>query len=149
LSSGCGVVGLIVRNRTRPLAAAGVVLGATGVGVAGIVSERGSAELQGRRGFLQLHPDAVERGQRVETPSSEIVVMDVDDNVTTVDGVREHAAPEGKYVAVSVAVKNIGDDTKTFWNDGRKLVDADGAEYEPDRVAADIMEHSNDLLDGT
>src|SRR5699024_834431 len=74
---------------------------------------------------------------------------DVDDNVTTVDGVREHAAPEGKYVAVSVAVKNIGDDTKTFWNDGRKLVDADGAEYEPDRVAADIMEHSNDLLDGT
>src|SRR5699024_4126026 len=133
----------------RPLAGGGMILGITGIVVAGIVSEKVSDELQGMVDFVQLKPEAVELGEMVETSSYEIVVMDVDNNAKVADTLQEPTEPEGKYVAVSVAVKNIAGDTKTFWNDGQKLVDAEGEEYEPDGAAARIMEHSNALLDET
>jgi len=144
-----GVVGLVVRSRMRPLAGGGMILGITGIVVAGIVSEKVSDELQGMVDFVQLKPEAVELGEMVETSSYEIVVMDVDNNAKVADTLQEPTEPEGKYVAVSVAVKNTAGDTKTFWNDGQKLVDAEGEEYEPDGAAARIMEHSNALLDET
>ncbi|GAB3556442.1 hypothetical protein GCM10027344_02300 [Spelaeicoccus albus] len=93
------------------------------------------------------HVAVVKQGDSVKSGHFKFTVTEVKDGVHKVGSSGWQETADGQYIVVSVDVKNIGDESETFWGDDQKLVDADGKKYSADDDAAIALEDSNGLLE--